>query len=173
MLKNKLEKIAYRRLFKQLSLKSRSVNIYKLEEAKHIGIIWNQNDVNAANQIQKIIQQLKRPNCFIHTYSYTNNPININGSSVQNVVVTPKQIKWTGAPKSSEAIEFINTSFDVLIDLSIQHNLPITYALAMNNSRFKITSNCHHYEVADFFIQSPNKGILEIFTSMKEYIDKF
>ncbi|MDC1106244.1 hypothetical protein OAT16_06030 [Prolixibacteraceae bacterium] len=173
MLKNKLEKLAYKKLFNKIRLKCRSVNIYKLEDAKHIGIIWNQDDPNAASQIKNIVQQLKRPNCFVHTYAYTQNLGDINGSSVQNVVINPKLIKWTGEPKANDAIDFINTSFDILIDLSIEHNLPITYALAMNNSRFKITSNCHLYDVADLFIQAPNKEILDIFSVIKEYIAKF
>ncbi|MCT4673169.1 MAG: DUF6913 domain-containing protein [Prolixibacteraceae bacterium] len=173
MLKKKLEKIAYRRLFQQLSQKSRTVSPYKIEDAKRIGILWNKDDNNASNEIQKILKELKQPNRFIHTLAYSKDPKELATSSAHHAIMVPQSIKWTGEPKNADALEFIHTSFDILIDLSMEHNLPLIYALALNNSRFKVSSNIDLYQCADFFIQTPSKEISKLFSQMKDYISKF
>ncbi|QZE14921.1 hypothetical protein K4L44_03530 [Halosquirtibacter laminarini] len=172
-MKNRIQNLAFNRLFKRVKEKRRSANPYKLEEAKHIGIIWNMDDPDAPKSIQKIINELKRPGCFIHTLAFSRKANVTEKQSIHNIILTPKNTSWTGKPKEQEAEEFINTSFDILIDLSIKHEFSLIYALAMNNSRFKLTCNSEHYEFADLFIQAPNKSILDIYDLMKEYVSKF
>ncbi len=51
-----------------------------------------------------------------------------------------KNINWFGIPKGNYVKEFLNTEFDLVIDLSDGNSLPLQYIMARTNAKMNIGS---------------------------------
>lgn len=53
-------------------------------------------------------------------------------------IITVKDIDWRYQPKKPFVKEFINTEFDILIDLSLNDHLPLLYCSALSQAGLKV-----------------------------------
>jgi hypothetical protein len=52
--------------------------------------------------------------------------------------ITPQTTNWLGFPKKGIAEDFLNTEFDLLLNIALDNNLVLDYLTALSKARFKV-----------------------------------
>jgi hypothetical protein len=79
-------------------------------------------------------------------------------------IITAKDVNWRYQPVKPFAKEFINTDFDILIDLSLNEYLPLYYCAALSKAVLKVgrfREDEHH--VYDLMIHSAPEDTIDSF----------
>ncbi|MCL2328974.1 MAG: hypothetical protein FWC39_10760 [Bacteroidetes bacterium] len=71
-------------------------------------------------------------------------------------IFTKKDFTWYGTAKSETLEKFINTPFDMLIDLSVEQNFPLEYIVQLSKASFKI-GRLNQSLLYDFMIDIKNE----------------
>lgn len=53
-------------------------------------------------------------------------------------IITAKDVNWKFQPQKPFVKEFINTEYDILIDLSLSEHLPLLYCAALSKAGLKV-----------------------------------
>ncbi len=115
---------------KKLQSTKRTVNVTNLENAQTAGVLWNCDDQAA---YQFLVAKLKENNIRMNGFCFSDQPISIKGEAV----FSKQDFSWLGQPKSAEVLDFINTKFDLLIDISLSDKLEAQAVRALSLARFK------------------------------------
>ena len=82
-------------------------------------------------------------------------------------------LSWYLHPKSSDAQQFMNAKFDILLGLHVKPNMALEYIAALSNANFRIghyeVNNTHCY---DFLIEDANNGDLQKFIGQIDHFLK-
>ncbi len=108
----------------------RSVSISKLEDAQTAGVLWNCDDQAAYGLL---VSKLKEKNIRVNGFCFSDQPVSIKGEAV----FSKQDFSWLGQPKSAEVIKFINTKFDLLIDISLSEKQEAKVVRALSLAKFK------------------------------------
>lgn len=82
-----------------------------------------------------------------------------------------KNINWYGRPNNPNTQEFIDSQFDMLVDLSVENDYPIQYVVALSQACFKVGSKKDEYQnVYDLMIDLGEQKDLAF---LIEQIDKY
>lgn len=127
-LKTKLSQLLIDR---KLKTSSRKVKVISLSSAKTAGILWNCDDRAVYAQL---IKQLKEKNIAITGFCFSEQPISIKGEAV----FTKRDFTNFGVPKTEQVKEFIDTSFDLLIDISLSGSRYAQTVRALSKAHFKV-----------------------------------
>ncbi|MGQ8338970.1 DUF6913 domain-containing protein [Sunxiuqinia sp. A32] len=123
-------KLAHWLINRNLKNRNRTVDVMNLGKAKTAGILWNCDDRAVYKQL---ISKLREHNVETTGFCFSNELISIKGESV----FTKKDFSRYGIPKSEEVKEFINTSFDLLIDISLSDEIYAQAVRALSKAHFK------------------------------------
>lgn len=108
----------------------RDISVFNFEKAKNIGILWHIDDKEAFKFMEE--------NLDIGKISLTslcfrgNNKEEIPGS------FSEKETNWLGFPKTEHVKGFIQTEFDLLINVSLINSFAMVAVSALSKARFKI-----------------------------------
>ena len=127
-----IEKYAYKKLYKKAAMVSRDVKIPQSELIKKVAILWQPSEAEAYNYLQNHFSQkqiILRNMCVdIH---------NKEKGKTTNVI-TSKDLNWMGLPSTESCESFINTEFDLLLNIALVQTLPLTFITALSRAKFKI-----------------------------------
>ncbi len=128
-------------LFKRKSHNlKRNKKLINLAEAKSIGIVYFVTNEAAFNTVKALVKELTTRQRQVMAIGF------INRKSIPNYCIAAnagyyfnkKELNWYGAPKNDYIKEFINTEFDILIDLTLEDNYVLRYISGLSKSRLKV-----------------------------------
>lgn len=127
------EKYAYRKLKHRLASAQRIVKIPRLEAAQKVGVLWKPDQLEAFIYLHHYFSQSKV--IFRNLCIYSSGVPSVAKSSN---AVTTKDLNWIGLPKTTIIDGFINTEFDLLLNLALDQNLVLDYITALSRAKFKV-----------------------------------
>ena len=127
------EKYAYYKLKHRLASVQREVKVPRLETAKKIGVLWLPDQLDAFNYLHQYFSQSKV--IFRNLCIYSSGVPSVAASAN---AVTNRDLDWFGLPKSAIIDGFINTDFDLLLNLAMEQNLVLDYISALSLAKFKV-----------------------------------
>jgi len=127
-----IEKYALRKLHKKAALVNRQVKLPHPESIRKVGVLWEPTEKKAFQFLHDHFshaQVIFRNFCICQENAITETSTNI---------LTPKDLNWYGLPKPGPVDDFINTEFDLLLNIALDQTLLFDYVTALSKARFKI-----------------------------------
>ncbi|MFT7588145.1 MAG: hypothetical protein ACI959_000351 [Limisphaerales bacterium] len=119
-----------------------------LDQAKHIGILFNADRPENIVLINRFAEQLKEGNRKIDLLGFINRKSTESGeTAVSNFKWFDKKgVNWYGVPTAKEGLDFINTKFDILINGWLEPTRPLEYISTFSQASWRISP---HFEGKD------------------------
>lgn len=145
------------------------------KKAKSIGIIYDALEIDSQKVVRQYKNRLLKHGKSVETLAYYDDK---NPHDEETMVYfNRKNLSWTFNPKGSTVENFINTNFDILIDLHLKPSLPLEYVSALSKANLRVGQfhgdNEHCYDLMidtstddnlqnlvgqiDFFLKTINK----------------
>lgn len=118
----------------------RKKTVIGLSYAKSVGIIFNATSNKSFDLVKDLVKILTEKGIKCNTIGYINSK-KIGEHYLYRkgfAFITNKQLNWYYKPTDEQADEFINTEFDILINLSISDDFPVQYLTALSKAKFKV-----------------------------------
>lgn len=145
------EKIAQRKLAKLAPNVSRNIVFPDVLKAKIIGVIYHPSQKEALNYLKNYFnreQVIFRGFC---VFEENSNPHPDANS------LTVKDLNFWGLPKAEAVHDFIETKFDILLNISLNQNLVLDYITSLSKARFKVGSSPNEKNYFDLNINIGEK----------------
>lgn len=153
--RTKIAQFFYSRL--QKNVKQTKSNDFKFEKVKSIGIIFDGDSKNINSLINTISTEFKSKSGVISIYLLA---YNVDEKSkpdqigIPTVFFTDKDLNWYGKPKFKDVENFLETPFDLLINLARNDNWAIKFSTIQSQAKFKVGRFEENIEVYDFMIDT-------------------
>lgn len=127
-------------LNKKLSRMRRSKKLINLHSAGTIGIVYSVTDEESFNTVKKLVKDLTSRQRQVMALGF------VNRKSIPNYCVAAgsgyhfslADLNWYGGPRNAYIAEFINTEFDILIDLNLERFYVEDYITSLSKAKFKV-----------------------------------
>ncbi len=163
MLKGVKNKVGNYILRQELQNLPRQRAFMNLEECKTIGILFAFDTPENFELLKKYVGYLKDFKKKIKAFGYFDMdapPGGLSYSKVEFEFFTRKDLNWYGRPTTVYTQNFMEESWDVLIDLNLTEVVPLKFMAAKSNSRFKIgkltEENKKYYDMLIEFDKTKN-----------------
>ncbi len=126
-------------LARRLKQQKRLLTVCNVEEAMHIGIIYNATEYVSFEIIRTLVKELSRDNRKVTVLGFVNSKKLIDHYLYRKGFdfFSKKELNWYFRPVSSAVEQFMTETFDLLINLSLEDNYPIRYITALSPAKFK------------------------------------
>ncbi len=142
-------------LKKRVKSLKRDISVFNFEKAKSIGILWDTGNEEA---LSFLLKKFDRKEFEITTLCFNDG----HEGTLENSF-NPKETNWLGFPKSQVAEGFINTEFDLLMNISLDESFPMEVITALSKARFKIGSTgklTQYFDLSIDISKNPNPVFL-------------
>jgi hypothetical protein len=149
----------------------RKPTFINLDEAKSICIIYNQDRKEDIPLIQKYLDYLHEWKKNVVIVSFASDET-LAKNDLRQFVITPKQLNWSGLPRIDHFNQFLQTSFDILIDLNFDNLVSLEFLVLKIQAQMKIT-NDRDIDIPyhDLYILTKNEeGVKVFFREMDKYL---
>jgi hypothetical protein len=149
----------------------RKPTFINLDEAKSICIIYNQNRKDDIPVIQKYLDYLHEWKKNVVVVAFSDDET-LAKNDLRQFVTSPKELRWTGLPKTENITQLLQTSFDILIDLNFDNVVCLEYLALKIHAQMKIT-NDRDIDIPyhDLYILTKNEdGVKVFFREMDKYL---
>jgi hypothetical protein len=139
-----IEKYKRRILLKRAAEVKRTVRIIAPDKVRKAGIIWMGTDIKAFNFLQEYFRAksvIVRNICF-----------SSEKESTESNVLTGKDLNWLGFPVGGTVQTFLNTDFDLLMNVSATPCFPLDVITALSAASFKIGWDQNGYGFYDLTV---------------------
>ncbi len=126
------QKYRERKLRQEISKLSHTPVIKNIDDIKKVGVIWQPQQKEALNYLRNYFNKnhiVFRNFCVFDELS---NPVSSNNT------LTTNDLNWWGIPKSEKTQDFMQTHFDVLLNIALKQNFTLDYITALTAADFKI-----------------------------------
>ncbi len=141
MFKNFREKLARQYILKHHAVSDLKSASLDFKNIKTIFILYEIIDNNTCKDVDKIVAELSEQGKKVNVLAYFNKkniPVYFNQRILQNII-TRKNLNWRYMPIKNEHVKSISsTTYDLLIDLTLQENLPLLYCAAVSKASVKV-----------------------------------
>ncbi len=133
------EKFARSFLLQQLNDIERERIQINLDSARTLALLYYLPDEATYKTVESLLSRLTDINLKVRVVCYTDLKIipHYFIPKISQDIITAKDINWRIQPQKPFVKEFINTEFDILIDLSLTDHLPLLYCAALSKARLK------------------------------------
>ena len=140
MLKTIKNKYGHYVLNKEYKNKRKSIKFMNLNDAQSIGIIFNASKKENMDFIINFVKEIKNSSKEIKLLGFINNKQqdNFYNKFVYCDFFNLKDINWYGKPQKEKITDFINTNFDILIDLNLDDITSLDFVLVSSQAKFKV-----------------------------------
>ncbi|MDR0604835.1 MAG: hypothetical protein LBG80_11075 [Bacteroidales bacterium] len=120
--------------------KKRQESAYNFETAKTMGVIYpfNINMDATLNALAYITQKYDIEAVFMIYFPQDKLPEDMGENSPSRIFFSDNECNWFGKPKTAAINSFVNTKFNILIDLSAKFWFPLQYIAVSSHADFKI-----------------------------------
>ena len=164
-------KFAYWILDKAHKSQKREASFQNYLTAKNIGVIFNASQQETYETAKKYIQILSnKEGVNVKALGFVDSKEVLDFYQKNNNFnyFSRKNLNWYGKPNNPNTQTFLETKFDMLIDLSLVEDYPIQYILALSESRFKVGCVKTNQDFYDFMIDLGKKSNLKFFIEQLE-----
>lgn len=132
-------KTAYKKIAKLTENQSRKVVAKNFDDIRTVGIIYDATTFEATEAVKNYANKLRNDGLDVQTLGYVNKKEleNFHIQPMPNYFFSQKDLNWHYMPIDSFSNDFANNSFDLLINLDTQNNIPVIYVLALSKAGFK------------------------------------
>jgi hypothetical protein len=124
----------------KLAHTKRKVLFSNINQVKKIGIVWDASKTNEFVSLSKFYQKMQESKIDVKILGY------FSGKNLPNqytairylTCVRKNELNTFYHPVSSETSSFINSHFDILIDINFNKLLPLQYISSLSNANFKV-----------------------------------
>lgn len=171
--RNLRSKIGYYLLKSKVRTLDRKVQSVNLYSAKKAAVIFQPADQAAFEKVQKFIKLLNENGVSVTAVGY------INEKKIPNIFLLRKgflfycleDLNWYCKPAASFVNDFLNEPFDILIDLSLERNLPVDYLSYLSVASFKAGKHFENNHPFDLTIDvSKNNNIEYLIEQLQHYL---
>lgn len=126
-------------LAKKLSRIKRKSSYQGFEHIKKIGIAWDASKIDDFASLSRFHQKMSERNIDVKILGYyPGKELPDQLTAIRFLAcVRRKELSFFYIPSSSEAETFINTRFDILIDINFDRVFPLKYITALSSAAFK------------------------------------
>jgi hypothetical protein len=127
-------------LAKKLEKAGRKVYYTDINSIKSIGIVWNASNTGEFAILSKFHQQMNDRGISLTILGYYPEKELPNQYTALRYLtcLRKKEISISYLPMSGEADKFINTKFDILIDINFEKVFPLFYISSLSAASFKV-----------------------------------
>ncbi len=153
--RTKVAQFFYRRL--QKSVKQTNKIDFKFNKVKSIGIIFDKNSKGVNSLIKKLYEELNKNSALISIYKLAYNIEEVDRPEqveVPIVYFTDDDLNWYGKPKFKDVENFLETPFDLLINLASNDSWGIKFSIMLSKAKFKVGKLEANSDVYDFMINN-------------------
>jgi hypothetical protein len=113
---------------------------HNFETAKTMGVIYpfNINMGDVLNVLNDITKRYNIELVFMIYFPQDKLPEGVGKNSSSQIVFSNNECNWFGRPKTADINKFINTKFNIFIDLSFKPWFPLQYIAISSHADFKI-----------------------------------
>lgn len=169
-LRSKIGYALLKRKVKSVDRNVRSVNLYS---AKKAAVIFQPIDQDEFEKVQQFIKSLKDTGIDITAVGF------IRDKKIPNIFLLRKgydffcfeDLNWYCKPVAPFIENLINEKFDILIDLSLERNLPVDYLIYLSKAGFKAGKHFENGHPFDLTIDiSKNNNISFLIEQLEYYL---
>lgn len=119
---------------------TRSKKLVNINSAGSVGILFELTDDSVYYAIQKYFQKLQEKKIKVKALGYASNKLVTNKflPVLSFDFFDDKQINWFYIPKAPCIQDFVETDFDICINISSEDVFPLKYIAAISRSRLKV-----------------------------------
>jgi len=121
-----------RKLKKELSKVSRTPIVRNIAEIKKVGVIWQPQQKDAVNYLRNYFN---KSHILFRSYCVFDELSNPNPG---NNALTTNDLNWWGIPRPEKTQDFMNSHYDVLLNIALQQNFVLDYITALTTADFKV-----------------------------------
>jgi hypothetical protein len=136
-------------------VKPTKINDFKFDQVKSVGIIFDNDSSSVNTLIENLSKEFKSKSGVVSFFMLgyevedNNRP---NQIGIPTVYITNKELNWYGMPKFKDAKNFIDTPFDLLINLASNETWAIKFCSLLSKAKFKVGRYDENSNVYDFMI---------------------
>jgi hypothetical protein len=151
------------KLEKKLAVIKRKKSFTSFRNVKRIGIVWDASCMDDFSYLSGFIQKMSSRNIIVDVLGYfPGKELPDKYTAVRYLKCFKKnEINFFFAPVSNEAYNFIDTQFDILIDLNFKKQFPLSYVTSLSSAKFKV----------GLFEDSIEKSPFDLMMEMKDLSD--
>jgi len=170
------EKFAKSFLITQVNEMARKQKPINLNNARTVALLYYLPDETTYKSIENILARLNEMYlkvsvvCFIDLKIIPHYFI----PKITQDIITSKNVNWRFQPQNAFVMEFINTEYDILIDLSLDKYLPLLYCAALSKAGLKVGRYEEEYQLFyDLMIHArPDETIDSFATQVIHYLSR-
>lgn len=117
-------------LNKQAAKVTRTVRLCDPDNISRIGILWMESDEKA---YKYLYDYFKSPQVLVRYLCFT-----YDKEVKDSNMITPKDINWLGYPKTEQFHKFLQTEFDLLLNISVTPNFPLQVMTTLSRAKLKM-----------------------------------
>ena len=176
ILNNIKEKAAGIILKREYAATGRMRKICNMDLAGKIGILYYLPDEATYETVSRYVKKLQDRGKTVKALGYVEQK-QLAGRFAPKLsydFLFPSGLNWFLKPQSASAKDFIDTPYDILIDLSLREIVPLRYVLALSKALFKVGLQSEtKAEYLDLMIDLQNKGTLdELIAQLDHYLNE-
>jgi hypothetical protein len=147
-----------------------------LKEAKNIGILTMIETEEAFDQILDFSKDFEVNGAVVKGLAF------VPSKTIPDFLLSQSRFKFfskrdvniVGIPRSNEVLEFLETGFDILLDLSLAEYLPLSYVVGVSNAGMKAGrySNGIINDYDFMILENGGSNFGDFLDSMKNYLSK-
>jgi len=118
----------------------RDRKIINMTEASKIGVVYYLPDEPTYRQISAYVKKLQESGKVVKALGYVESK-RLTGQFLPKLsydFIYPTGLNWNYRPTSSVARDFMESEYDILLDLSTEDRLPTLFITGMSKARFKV-----------------------------------
>jgi len=170
------EKYAKSFLLKQINERTRIQKPIKLVNARTVALLYYLPDEATYKIMESILGRLYELNLKVRVVSYTDQKFYPHYfiPKISQDIITGKDVNWRLQPQKPFIEEFINTEYDILIDLSLEDHQPLLYCAALSKAGLKVGRFQEDHELYyDLMIHTgPDETIDSFATQVIHYLSR-
>ena len=127
-------------LARKLVKRHRDIKYKQLNNVKSIGIVWDASNVSDFNGLSSFHHRMHEMGIEVTIIGfYPENELPNQYTAIRYLTCLKKnELNSYFQPVSAEAVNFMNSKFDLLIDLNFKNIFPLYYLSALSLAQFKV-----------------------------------
>lgn len=166
-----------KKLQKELDNSVRKMVFCKLENAKSIGVIFDASKLENFAPMSSFINEISNNGSRVLVLGFLekNDKKKIKIKSENITYFTRGNINWNGKSMKDNVSEFIDETFDILIDLSFKEDMAVKFLVAKSKAKFKVGNfSDKEYTFYDLTLKVSNDTenmFIYFLNQLKKYLD--
>lgn len=151
-------------LKKKIAVTRRKVYYSNMSQVKNIGIVWDASENIEFSGLSNFYQKMCDRNIEVKIQGYFPDAILPNQYTAIRYMtcLRKEELNFFYHPVSAESGSFIDTRFDILIDINFRKVLPLLYISSLSNARFKVGLSESHSDSDNFDLMIDIKKPVDI-----------